>query len=152
MKPGPGDRAPDFTALDSEGRTLSLRDLLKGHKLLVLYFYPKDDTPGCTTEACGFRDSMDRLKSSNVNVAGVSVDPPESHQKFAKKYNLNFTLLSDRDGKVASLYNAYSEEKGRAIRKTFIIDENGVIRAAFHKVQADGHAEEVLKTIRELGL
>ncbi|MDW8084481.1 MAG: peroxiredoxin [Candidatus Caldarchaeum sp.] len=152
MKPEPGDKAPDFVATDSDGKTVTLKDLLTGYKALVLYFYPKDDTPGCTTEACGFRDSMDKLRSSRVNVVGVSVDDPESHQKFIKKYNLNFKLLSDAEGKVAALYNSYSEAKGRAIRKTFIIDENGIVRAAFHKVNAEGHAEEVLRTIKQLGL
>lgn len=152
MKPEPGDKAPDFTLVDSNGKKVTLSELLKGYKALVLYFYPKDDTPGCTTEACGFRDSLEKLKSSNVNVAGVSVDSPESHQKFIKKYGLNFTLLSDEGGKVASLYNSYSEERGRALRKTFIIDKNGIIRAAYHKVSAEGHAEEVLKTIKQLGL
>jgi peroxiredoxin Q/BCP len=152
MKPEVGDRAPDFVLPDAEGRKHSLRDLLAGHKALVLYFYPKDDTPGCTTEACGFRDSLPKLKARGVNVVGVSVDGPESHEKFIKKYNLNFTLLSDVGGKVASLYNAYSEEKGRALRKTFIIDEKGVIRAAYHKVHAEGHDGEVLAKLEELGL
>ncbi|MDW7978638.1 MAG: peroxiredoxin [Candidatus Caldarchaeum sp.] len=152
MKPAEGDKAPDFRLPDSEGRVRSLRDLLEGHKALVLYFYPKDDTPGCTTEACGFRDSMAKLKSQRVNVVGVSVDDQESHRKFMAKYGLNFTLLSDVDGKVASLYNSFSEERGRAVRKTFVIDENGVIRAAFHKVSAEGHAEEVLSTLKKLGL
>ncbi|MEM0383928.1 MAG: peroxiredoxin [Candidatus Caldarchaeum sp.] len=152
MKPEAGDKAPDFSAPDQDGRVRSLRDLLHGYKALVLYFYPKDDTPGCTTEACGFRDSMTRLKSRNVNVVGVSVDDPESHRKFISKYGLNFTLLSDEGGKVASLYNSFSEERGRCVRKTFVIDANGVIRAAFHKVNAEGHAEEVLSKLKELGL
>ncbi|MEM1947192.1 MAG: peroxiredoxin [Candidatus Caldarchaeum sp.] len=152
MKPEKGDKAPDFELIDSEGRKVTLSDLLKGYKALVLYFYPKDDTPGCTTEACGFRDSMQQLKPLNVNVVGVSVDTPESHRKFIKKYGLNFNLLSDVDGKVASLYNSYSEEKGRALRKTFIIDSSGTIIEAFHKVSADGHAKEVLETIKKLGL
>ncbi|MEM0349538.1 MAG: peroxiredoxin [Candidatus Caldarchaeum sp.] len=152
MKPEPGDKAPDFELPDHQGRKTSLKQLLQSGRALVLYFYPKDDTPGCTTEACGFRDSMEKLSKHGVNVVGVSVDSPESHQKFIAKYGLNFTLLTDADGKVARLYNSYSEEKGRCIRKTFIIDKDGVIRAAFHKVVADGHAEEVLQTIKKLGL
>ncbi len=152
MKPEPGDKAPDFTLPDADGRLHSLRDLLEGYKWLVLYFYPKDDTPGCTAEACGFRDSMSRLRSEGINVVGISVDSPESHRKFAAKYNLNFMLLSDEDGSVARSYNAYSDQKGRCLRKTFIIDANGVIRAAFHKVTAKGHAEEVLSTIKKLNL
>ncbi|MEM1943266.1 MAG: peroxiredoxin [Candidatus Caldarchaeum sp.] len=152
MKPEPGDKAPDFSAPDQDGRVRSLKELLQGYKALVLYFYPKDDTPGCTTEACGFRDSMTKLKSRNVNVVGVSVDDAESHRKFISKYGLNFTLLSDQSGRVASLYNSYSMERGRCVRKTFVIDAEGVIRAAFHKVKAEGHAEEVLSKLKELGL
>ncbi len=152
MKPEPGDKAPDFTLPDAHGHLHSLKDLLAGYRGLVLYFYPRDDTPGCTTEACGFRDSMSKLRSIDINVVGISVDSPESHRKFAAKYGLNFTLLSDEDGRVARSYNAYSDQKGRCLRKTFIIDANGVIRAAFHKVTADGHAEEILSTIKQLDL
>jgi len=147
MKPEPGDKAPDFTLPDQSGRLVSLKDLLKGYRALILYFYPRDDTPGCTKEACGFRDVLESLKKLKVNVAGVSVDDVESHKKFASKYGLNFTLLSDLDGKVARMYNAYSDEKGRALRKTFVIDSNGVIRLAYHKVSAEEHAHEILEDI-----
>ncbi|MEM4187195.1 MAG: peroxiredoxin [Candidatus Caldarchaeum sp.] len=152
MKPEAGDKAPEFTLPDAEGKQHSLKDLLAGHRALVLYFYPRDDTPGCTTEACGFRDSFAQFTKINVNVVGVSVDDADSHKRFASKYRLNFTLLSDKDGKVAKLYNAYSAEKGRCLRKTFIIDSSGTIRAAFHKVTAEGHAGEVLDKIKELKL
>ncbi|MEM2483204.1 MAG: peroxiredoxin [Candidatus Caldarchaeum sp.] len=152
MKPEPGDRAPDFTLPDPEGREHGLKDLLAGHKALVLYFYPRDDTPGCTAEACGFRDSLEKFRKMNVNVVGVSVDDAESHKRFASKHRLNFMLLSDKEGRVANLFNAYSPEKGRCLRKTFIIDSSGIIRAAFHKVTAEGHADEVLARLKELKL
>lgn len=148
-----GDVAPDFTALDATGGTVSLSDL-RGNKI-ALYFYPKDDTPGCTKEACSFRDAFQKLKRAGVKVIGVSPDSPASHQKFASKYQLSFTLISDPDHSVADAYGAYGEKKfmGRTyqgfLRTTFLIDEKGRIRKIFEKVKPEGHALEVFSSFKE---
>jgi peroxiredoxin Q/BCP len=143
-----GDVAPDFTARDGEGKTVRLSDL-RGQKV-VLYFYPKDDTPGCTKEACSFRDADSELAQQGIKVFGVSLDSEESHQQFASKYNLPFTLLSDTDHSVSELYGVYGEQAygdrkfmGVA-RKTFLIDEEGRIRKVFDKVNVEAHADEVM--------
>jgi peroxiredoxin Q/BCP len=145
-----GDRAPSFRLPNQHGQEESLEDLLRGYRALVLYFYPKDDTPGCTAEACGFRDSFDGLKRMGVNVVGVSVDDTESHRRFIGKYRLPFTLLSDVDGKVCRLYDAYREDRGTAARKTYVIDGDGVVRAVFPKVSPEEHASEILETVKNL--
>ncbi len=143
-----GDIAPDFTTRDGEGNTVRLSDL-RGQKV-VLYFYPKDDTPGCTKEACSFRDADSELSRQGIKVFGVSLDSEESHQQFASKYSLPFTLLSDTDHSVSELYGVYGEQTygdrkfmGVA-RKTFLIDEEGRIRKVFDKVNVEAHADEVM--------
>ena len=144
-----GEAAPDFEARDAEGNTVKLSDL-RGQKV-ALYFYPKDDTPGCTKEACSLRDGHTELTSRGIKVIGVSTDDEKSHRKFAEKYSLPFTLLADTDHKVADAYGVYGEKKfmGRTYngvhRKTFLIDEQGRVRKVFDKVNVEEHADEVLK-------
>ena len=149
-----GKKAPAFTLPSSEGGTVSLKDL-KG-KTIVLYFYPKDDTPGCTREACDFRDTQASIRKAGAVVFGVSGDSLESHGKFKTKYKLNFPLLSDAANEVATNFGAYGEKSlyGRKfmgiIRSTFIIDRDGVVRKVFPKVKVDGHAEKVLEAVKAL--
>ncbi len=144
-----GKVAPVFKTKDGEGNIVSLKDL-RGEKV-VLYFYPKDDTPGCTKEACSFRDSFAAFKKKRIKVLGISTDSEGSHRKFAAKYKLPFTLLIDPDHKIADAYGAYGEKKfmGRTYmgvkRMTFLIDENGKIKHIFEKVKHDEHASEVLE-------
>lgn len=144
-----GDAAPDFETRDAEGNAVKLSDL-RGRRV-VLYFYPKDDTPGCTKEACSFRDSFAEFRSRGIEVLGVSTDDEKSHRKFAEKYSLPFTLLADTDHRVADLYEVYGEKEfmGRkymgVARKTFLIDEEGRLRKVFDKVKVDEHADEVLQ-------
>ena len=143
-----GDQAPDFTVTDGDGKTVRLKDF-RGKKI-VLYFYPKDDTPGCTKEACAFRDSYSKFRKRGIEVLGVSLDSEKSHQKFAKKYKLPFTLLADTDRKVSESYGTYGQKRfmGRTYmgnhRMTFLIDEKGKIKKIFSKVKPEDHAEEVL--------
>lgn len=147
-----GDVAPDFTARDAEGNEIKLSDL-RGRNV-VLYFYPKDDTPGCTKEACSFRDASDVYEREGIKVLGVSTDDERSHQKFAQKYGLPFTLLADTDHAVADAYGVYGEKTfaGRKYmgvsRKTFLIDKEGRIKKVFDKVNVDEHADEVLDAFR----
>jgi peroxiredoxin Q/BCP len=144
-----GTSAPNFTATDANGATVRLKDL-RGHKV-VLYFYPKDDTPGCTKEACSFRDAFSDFKKQGIEVLGVSVDSEASHKKFAAKYQLPFTLLADPDHLIADAYGVYGEKKfmGRTYmgvkRITFLIDEKGKIKKVFEKVKPEAHAREVLE-------
>ncbi len=150
-----GDKAPDFClkGIDEKGeeKEFCLKDF-RGSKL-ILYFYPKDNTPGCTTEACDFRDNLNRLVSIGYKVVGVSPDSVSSHKKFREKYNLNFPLLSDPDKKVAEAYGAYGEKKmyGKVtkgiIRSTYLIDEEGRIAKVWHNVKAKGHVEKILKEL-----
>ncbi|HXL79302.1 MAG TPA: thioredoxin-dependent thiol peroxidase [Pyrinomonadaceae bacterium] len=143
-----GTVAPDFTVKDENGETVRLKDL-RGQKV-VLYFYPKDDTPGCTKEACAFRDAFAAYKKRNIKVLGVSVDSEASHKKFAIKYKLPFTLLADTDHAISDAYGVYGQKKfmGRSYmgvnRMTFLIDEKGKIKKVFEKVKPDDHAQEVL--------
>ena len=143
-----GDAAPDFTARDAEGNEVKLADL-RGQKV-VLYFYPKDDTPGCTKEACSFRDAHDVYGEKGIKVLGVSTDDEASHQKFASKYSLPFTLLADTDHSISDAYGVYGEKSymGKTYmgvtRKTFLIDEQGNVKKVFDKVNVDEHADEVL--------
>ena len=143
-----GSAAPNFTAKNANGETVRLKDL-RGHKV-VLYFYPKDDTPGCTKEACSFRDEFSEFKKSGIEVLGVSVNSEASHQKFAAKYKLPFTLLADPDHSIADAYGVWGEKKfmGRTYmgvkRITFLIDEKGKIKKIFEKVKPEEHAREVL--------
>lgn len=153
-----GDRAPDFCleGIDEEGkeRQICLGELLGSP--LILYFYPKDDTPGCTTEACDFRDNLSLLKAKGIKVVGVSPDPLSSHRKFKEKYGLNFTLLSDPEKKVASMYGAYGKKKmyGKEregiIRSTFLISPEGTILKAWYNVKAKGHVSSILKELDKI--
>ena len=147
----PGDKAPDFTlATDGNGK-ISLSKL-KGKKV-ILYFYPKDDTSGCTAEACGFRDSFPRFGKSDAVVIGLSRDSVASHDKFKKKYELPFTLASDAEGKVCEAYGTWVEKSmyGRKYmgteRSTFIIDSKGKIKAVFRKVKPEEHTELILAAL-----
>jgi peroxiredoxin Q/BCP len=148
-----GDKAPDFSAKDQDGNEVNLADL-KGQRV-VLYFYPKDDTPGCTKEACSFRDSDDVYKKKNIRVLGLSTDSEKSHQKFISKFNLPFTLLADTDKKIVEDYGVWGEKSmyGRKYmgtnRKTFLIDEQGKIKKVFDKVNVSEHAGEVLEAFGE---
>jgi peroxiredoxin Q/BCP len=149
-----GQKAPEFTLPSSEGGDVALKDL-RG-KTVVLYFYPKDDTPGCTREACAFRDSQAAIKKKGAVVLGVSGDSLDSHGKFKAKYKLNFPLLADTDKAVAKRYGAWGEKVmyGKKvtgmIRSTFVIDEEGVVRKVFPKVRVDGHADKVLEALSTL--
>jgi peroxiredoxin Q/BCP len=142
-----GDKAPDFSLPADDDSVVSLEDF-RGKKV-VLYFYPKDDTSGCTTQACDLRDSLDRIDEGGAVVLGVSPDPIASHKKFRDKYDLNFPLLSDADHQVAEAYGVWKEKSmyGRKYwgieRSTFIIDEEGTIVEAWRKVRPKGHAEKV---------
>jgi peroxiredoxin Q/BCP len=145
----PGQRAPDFDTKDQNGNSVSLMSV-RGRPV-VLYFYPRDDTPGCTAEACSFRDSMDILRERGVVVLGVSVDSEESHRKFASKYNLNFNLLSDREKRIVRAYGVQSPFK-TARRVTYIIGPDGVVKHVFIHVNTKTHAADVLNKLEELGL
>lgn len=142
------DIAPDFTLPDETGTMHSLSEY-KG-KIVVLYFYPKDDTPGCTKEACGFRDNYSEITSKGAAVIGISKDSPKSHEKFKIKYNLPFILLSDEDANVIKIYNCwgtknmYGKQVEGTLRRTFIIDKEGRIKKIFDKVTPEGHAQEIL--------
>jgi len=142
-----GDTAPAFTATDQDGNTVSLSDF-QGKKV-ALYFYPKDDTPGCTAQACNLRDHQEELTAKNVQVLGVSTDSEASHKKFALKYDLPFPLLADTDKKLVEAYGVWQEKKnyGRAymgiVRTTFLIDEQGVIEKVITKVDTKNHVEQL---------
>ena len=146
-----GQKAPDFRLQETSGKEVSLKDL-KGKKV-VLYFYPKDDTPGCTRESCDLRDNFAAFKKKNTVIYGVSRDSIESHVKFTDKYNLPFPLLSDPDHKLAEAYGAWGEKNmyGKKtmgiIRSTFVIDEDGKIGKIYKNVKVDGHAEKVLENL-----
>ncbi len=148
-----GNKAPDFSAADQNGNTVKL-SAFKGKKNVVLYFYPKDMTPGCTTEACDFRDQFKKFKGAEI--LGVSIDPPEKHQKFIDKYDLPFTLISDVDQKVVNKYGVWQEKKlyGRKfmgiVRSTYIIDKTGIVRKIFPKVKVKNHVDEVMQALKEL--
>jgi len=150
-----GKKAPAFTLESDAGEKVKLADL-KG-KNVVLYFYPRDDTPGCTKEACAFRDARTQLTKAGAMVLGVSPDAVDRHQKFKQKYDLNFPLLADPDHAVAEKYGAWGEKTlyGKKsmgiIRATFLIDKEGVVRKVWPKVKVDGHDEQVLAALKELG-
>ncbi len=146
-----GDAAPDFSAETDDGRRVSLADF-RGRKL-VLYFYPKDDTPGCTKEACAFRDGIARIRESGAEVLGVSADDVDSHRAFREKYQLNFPLLSDASKKIVQDYGVWKEKNmyGRTFmgidRTTFLINEQGTIRRIFPKVNVEIHYDEILSAL-----
>jgi peroxiredoxin Q/BCP len=147
-----GDKAPDFTLVSDNGKEVTLSDF-KGKSDVVLYFYPKDNTSGCTKEACSFRDNMLDIETKDAVVLGVSPDSVKSHQNFINKQNLNFTLLSDPEHKVAEAYGAWGEKSmyGKKymgiLRTTFIIGKDGIIKYVFEKVKPAAHAEEVLQIL-----
>ena len=150
-----GDHAPDFTLpTQKTGETFHLRDIL-GTSVLVLYFYPKDDTPGCTSEACSFRDNYEVFQEAGAEVIGISTDSTDSHQQFATKYSLPFVLLSDEKGTVQNLYGVPAlEYQGLtfASRVTFVIDKKGIVRSIFAELpSATQHVTDALKIIQELG-
>ena len=144
----PGDKAPEFTGRDQDGNEITLSQF-KGKKL-VLYFYPKDDTPGCTAEACDLRDNYDRFLSMGYQVVGVSKDSEKSHKKFIEKYNLPFPLISDTETSILQAYGAWGRKKfmGREydgiIRKTFVIDQTGLITDIIEKVNTKAHSSQIL--------
>jgi thioredoxin-dependent peroxiredoxin len=148
-----GAKAPDFKTTDQHGKTISLGDY-KGRKV-ILYFYPKDDTPGCTKEACAFRDSFPEFKKLKVDVLGVSVDDEKSHKKFVEKYQLPFTLLADTEKQIVEAYGVWGEKNlyGKKYmginRVTYVIDESGHIAAVFPKVKPESHAEELIIFLRD---
>ncbi len=148
-----GKAAPAFTLMNDQGKKVSLKDF-RGQRV-VLYFYPKDDTPGCTTEACAFRDAEANFSKADAVVLGVSKDNVKSHQKFKTKYKLNFPLLAD-DAGVCEAYGVWKLKSmyGRTYmgveRSTFLIDEEGKVRAEWRKVSVPGHADEVVKALRSL--
>jgi peroxiredoxin Q/BCP len=147
------EKAPDFTLSNQDGENVSLSDF-KGKKV-VLYFYPKDDTPGCTTEACAFRDVYDDILDLGAVVLGVSADDAQSHTKFKQKYNLPFHLLADTDKEVLEAYGAWGEKKmyGKThmgvIRSTYLIDEDGKVAHVWPKVTPKNHADEVLDALKQ---
>jgi peroxiredoxin Q/BCP len=149
-----GQPAPDFTLHDQDDRPQSL-GAFRGSPV-VLYFYPKDDTPGCTKEACAFRDARVDYEKAGAKVVGISPDTPASHRKFADKYELPFTLLADPDHKVCELYgvwkekNLYGKKSLGVERTTFVIGPDGAIRKVFPRVKVDGHSDKVLEAIRGL--
>jgi len=144
-----GDTAPNFTLSDERGLPVSLKDYL-GKKVVVLYFYPKDFTSGCTAEACSFRDNYKLYQSKGAVVIGVSLDSVESHSKFSEKYNLPFAILSDRNKEVAKAYGVLGLGGFLTKRVTFIINKNGKITHIFPKVDVRHHSEEVLKALEEM--
>jgi len=149
-----GERAPEFRLRSDDGKTYSLKDL-RGSKV-VLYFYPADDTPGCTKEACSFRDNLARVRSLGAVVLGVSRDDLASHAKFRVKHSLSFPLLSDEAGSVTEAYGVWKEKNlyGRTSmgieRTTFLIDGQGRVAKVFHRVKVDGHTDQVLASLKEI--
>ena len=150
-----GDKAPEINLTASNGKTVSLKDF-NGQKNVVLYFYPKDDTPGCTVQACGFRDAIKNVEKVDAVVLGVSPDGISSHQKFVQKFNLPFILLSDEEKKTCQDYGVWIEKSmyGRkymgVARTTFIIDKTGEIAKIFEKVKPQGHETEVLEALKSI--
>lgn len=149
-----GDKAPEFSASTDGGGTASLK-ALKGKKV-VLYFYPKDDTPGCTTEACGFRDALPGFSETGAEIFGVSKDSVARHDKFKAKHELPFTLIADEDGSLCEAYGVWQEKKNYGktymgiVRSTFLIDEKGRIAAAWRNLRVKGHVEKVLEEAQKL--
>ena len=143
-----GDSAPDFTLSSQTGEPISLKDF-RGQKAVVLYFYPKDDTPGCTKESCGFRDSYETFTDVGAEVIGISGDSVSSHQQFASKYQLPFTLISDVGNKVRQLYGVPATFGLLPGRVTYVIDKEGVVRNIFNsQLNFQGHIDESLKTLQ----
>lgn len=147
-----GDMAPDFTLTSQTGESVSLKDF-QGKKSVVLYFYPKDDTPGCTAEACAFRDSYQVFKEAGAEVIGISSDTTQSHQQFVKKYDLPFILLSDTENKVRQLYGVPATLWILPGRVTYVIDQEGVVRHLFDSMlEFQRHVEEALTTLKTISV
>ncbi len=142
-----GAEAPDFTVNNQAGEPVTLSSF-RGEKNVVLYFYPKDDTPGCTKEACGFRDDIEALRAVDAEILGVSTDDEASHQKFIEKFNLPFTLLADIEGEISKSYGVYAPGKHFAQRATFIINKEGRIAKIYPHVSALGHSQEILAALQ----
>jgi thioredoxin-dependent peroxiredoxin len=148
-----GKKAPDFSLINQDEKKISLENYLG--KNVILYFYPKDDTSGCTKEACSFRDNLPKFSKVDAVILGISPDSVKSHKKFADKYDLNFNLLADEDKKIIEKYGVWKEKSmyGRKYmgveRTTFIIDEKGKIKKIFNKVKVDGHENEVLEALKD---
>ncbi|MCD6039055.1 MAG: bcp [Gammaproteobacteria bacterium] len=146
-----GDQAPDFILVSDQHEEIALKKF-RGKKV-ILYFYPKDDTPGCTREACDFHDNLEKFNKKNTEIIGVSKDSIEKHQKFKQKYHLSFTLLADEKGEVCESYGVINKKSlfGRSFlgieRSTFLIDEEGVICAIWRKVKVNGHSQQVLNEL-----
>jgi peroxiredoxin Q/BCP len=145
--PSKGQHLPEVEFIDEGGERLSSSELVGGKT--VLYFYPKDDTPGCTKEACAFRDRMDDYEQASIKVYGVSLDSPESHREFREKYGLNFPLLTDEDGRAADALGVLSK-KGYANRTTFLLDSDGTISKVYPEVSPETHANEILSDAAEI--
>lgn len=147
-----GQKAPDFSANDQNGKKISLSDL--AGKNIILYFYPKDDTPGCTAEACSFRDNYESLLAEGFEVLGVSTDDEKSHLKFISKHNLPFSLIADTEKTIVEAYgvwvekNMYGKKYMGVARKTFVIDENGLIRKIIEKVDTKNSSAQVLEALK----
>jgi peroxiredoxin Q/BCP len=147
-----GEKAPDFKLKDQQEKTVSLKDF-KG-KNIILYFYPKDDTTGCTAEACNFRDELPEFGNLNAVILGISPDSVESHQKFSGKYNLPFRLLSDEKKEVVQKYGVWQEKNNYGkkymgvVRTTFIINQEGKIKKIFNKVKVEGHNQELIEALK----
>lgn len=148
--PKVGDKAPDIEAETYGGERIKLSDY-EGKNIVALYFYPKDNTPGCTKEACSMRDGMEDLKEMGVQVLGVSTDGVKAHENFRNKYDLNFPLLSDKSKEIIQAYGVKSAF-GSAKRVTFLIDKSGVIQHVWTKVKTSSHSDEVKEKVQELGL
>jgi peroxiredoxin Q/BCP len=151
-----GQKAPQFSLPASTGNKVALKDF-KGKSVVVLYFYPRDNTPGCTKEACSFRDLQAEFEEAGAVILGVSTDSLESHDKFAAKYELRFPLLADKDAEVATKYgvwqekNMYGKKSVGIVRTTFVIDKDGKIAKIWPKVKVEEHADEVLEFVKSLG-
>lgn len=151
--PTVGNPAPDFKLASTEDKDVSLADFI-GKQAVVLYFYPRDDTPGCTTEACSFRDLRKVFQENGAEILGVSADDVKSHKKFQAKYHLTFPLLADTDHMVADQYGVWQQRKfmGREYmgiaRTTFVVSKDGIIKAVFPNVKVEGHADSVLEAIK----
>ena len=149
---GKGDKAPDFKGVDQNGNEVSLSDY-KGKKV-ILYFYPKDNTPGCTNEALNLRDNYEFWTGKGYEIIGISPDSVASHKKFAEKHNLPFTLIADPDKEIIKAYGAwglkmlYGKEYEGLLRTTYVIDENGIIEEVFKKVKTKEHTEQIIKTLK----
>jgi thioredoxin-dependent peroxiredoxin len=141
-----GMKAPDFTAPVTSGRTIHLSDYMG--KKVVLYFYPKDDTPGCTVESCGLRDEYQQIRNLGAEILGVSVDDVESHKKFTSKFQLPFQLVADHDKQITKTYGVLNDKSGNARRVTFLIDEKGQILRVFDPVKPDQHPKEIIDALK----